>query len=257
MAIGGVAWRAGLPGVPGLPDPHTYSTGLGEQRRLYLPDGSSCELNTQSTVRIAFAPGRRDVYLLQGEALFNVHHDERVPFRVHVGATEIQDVGTQFSVHVAPELTTVSVIEGEVRISRAASSNGSEEPDKADTAPRVLVASSAYHPLARDALLRAGEEMKIVADGTLAQRGRADLARATAWIQGRLVFSEATLEQVVAEFNRYNERQIILVGDTHRGRRFSGVFDARDPDSFLQYLRSDDNDLTVETSGNTLVVRGQ
>jgi ferric-dicitrate binding protein FerR (iron transport regulator) len=99
--------------------------------------------------------------------------------------------------------------------------------------------------------------MHIVADGTLIQRQRVDVGQATAWRQGRLVFSEATLEEIVSEFNRYNARQIILVGDAHRTRRYSGVFDAADPQSFLEYLRRDDGGLAVENDADGLVIRGQ
>jgi transmembrane sensor len=239
------------------PQPVIYHTGIGEQRQLRLADGSTLELNTQSAVQIRFSRRYRDVYLLGGEALFDVHHDATVPFRVHVGATVIQDVGTQFSVRRAAGLTTVSVLEGSVQVS--ADPSPAEAPPKGSSAPAstVVVASQDYQPLTPHTHLAAGEQMHIVADGMLMQRQQVDVSQATAWRQGRLVFSEATLEEIVSEFNRYNARQIFLVGDAHRARRYSGVFDSTDPQSFLEYLRRDDRGLTIENDADGLVIRGQ
>jgi len=234
-----------------------HATGIGEHRRIELPDGSTCELNTQSEIRLAFSAGQREVYLVAGEALFTVRHDPRRPFRVHAGQTQIQDIGTQFNIRRSAEVTIVSVMEGEVQISRSPIADHSGQPAKEQPGHSLaVVASKDYRPLQGQTLLGAGEEMKIVADGSLGRRGKVDMHQATAWLDGRLVFSEATLEQVVAEFNRYNEQQIILIGETRRPRLFSGAFDAHDPQSFLEYLRTDDKDLTIESDTGRLVIRG-
>jgi transmembrane sensor len=236
-----------------------YRTGIGERRQLRLSDGSMVELNTQSAVQIHFSRTYRDVFLLGGEALFDVHHDAALPFRVHVGSTVIQDVGTQFSVRRDQGLTTVSVLEGSVVVSadRARDPSSAVAGSASTPTATVVVASKDYQRLNPNTQLAAGEQMQIVADGTLMQRQRVDVGEATAWRQGRLVFSEATLEEIVSEFNRYNERQIVLVGDAHRMRRYSGVFDATDPQSFLEYLRRDDGGLVVENDAAGLVIRGQ
>ena len=239
--------------------PTIYRTAVGERRQLRLSDGSSIELNTQSSVQIHFSRTYRDVFLLGGEALFDVHHDATLPFRVHVGGTVIQDVGTQFSVRRGQGLTTVSVLEGSVEVSadRARDTASTLAGGASTPSATVVVASKDYQRLTPKTQLAAGEQMRIVADGTLMQRQRVDVSETTAWRQGRLVFSDATLEEIVSEFNRYNERQIVLVGDAHRARRYSGVFDATDPQSFLEYLRRDDGGLVVENGAAGLVIRGQ
>jgi len=233
-----------------------FNTSVGQRRQLTLPDGSKVELNTRSSVQVEFTRGSRDVTLLDGEALFEVRHNEAVPFRVHVGSTVIQDVGTQFSVRRAAGLTTVSVLEGSVEVSAdPAGSGATRSAAAAAPLPTVVVASKDYQRLTPDTKLVAGEQLRIVADGALVQRQRVDMGQATAWRRGRLVFSNTTLEEIVSEFNRYNARQIILVGDAHRGRRFSGVFDATDPQSFLEYLRRDDGGLAIQNDAGGLVIR--
>jgi ferric-dicitrate binding protein FerR (iron transport regulator) len=64
-----------------------------------------------------------------------------------------------------------------------------------------------------------------------------------------------TLEQVASEFNRYNNFQIQLERGGIRSKRLTGVFDANDPQSLLQFLRRDPQ-LTVESSGKSVVIRG-
>jgi transmembrane sensor len=239
------------------PQPLVYSTGIGQRQVLPLPDGSKVELNTQSSVQVLFSPTRREIRLLGGEALFEVRHNDAIPFRVRVGSTVIQDVGTRFNVRRAEGLTTVSVLEGSIDVSADHTAHSSQDDETTIPGSTVVVASHDYQRLARDTRVVAGEQLRIVADGTLAQRHKVDVNEATAWREGRLIFSGATLEEVVAEFNRYNARQIILVGDPRRTRRYSGIFDATDPQSFLEYLRKDDAaELVIQNDADGLIIRG-
>lgn len=92
-----------------------FQTQIGERRLIQLPDGSLMHLNTNSQARIEFSDHGRDVYLIRGEALFEVAHDPRRPFEVHMGDVAVRAVGTQFNIHRARN-TTVSVFEGHVQI---------------------------------------------------------------------------------------------------------------------------------------------
>src|ERR1700733_6084452 len=60
-----------------------FATATGEQRAFELDDGSVIHLNTSSKVALRFGAQTREVRLLQGEALFRVHHDAARPFRVY------------------------------------------------------------------------------------------------------------------------------------------------------------------------------
>jgi transmembrane sensor len=91
-----------------------FETATGEQRTFELPDGSVVYLNTHSHVAIRFAAHTREVHLLNGEALFRVHHDTSRPFRVSTDDAVVQAVGTQFDVYRREDGTVISVIEGRV-----------------------------------------------------------------------------------------------------------------------------------------------
>jgi transmembrane sensor len=219
-----------------------YATATGEQRAFELEDGSVLHLNTHSRIALRLSRQVREVRLLQGEALFRVHHDSARPFRVYTSDAVIQAVGTQFNVYNRADGTEVAVIEGRVKVSPRASSatmkyGAPEMTLPEDPATRSIGASEAAH----------------VERGQLSVRAMPVVADVIAWQERRLVFRNETLEHIVAEFNRYTVRQIRLNGVGVRSRVFSGVFDVDDPDSLAQVLARDAT-LSVSSSEQGVVV---
>jgi hypothetical protein len=51
----------------------------------------------------------------------------------------------------------------------------------------------------------------------------------------------------------YNARKIHIHGDALRTRHYSGKFNARDPESFIDYLRQDDGIEIVDIQGGLVV----
>lgn len=222
--------------------PNKYGTAVGEQRAIELADGSVIHLNTQSRVRVDFSHDARDVYLQEGQAIFKVKRDSVRPFRVHVDRAVIQAIGTQFDVHRLADRTDVAVIEGSVQVVAGPSS-----PDDFDAATLAQ--------LPERIRIAAGEAISIAAGGEITPPAPIDVAEANAWQQRRLIFRKSTLAEIVAEFNRYNRApQIRVEGETLRARRFSGVFDADDPESLLKYLASDSG-LVFDRQGHEIVIR--
>lgn len=208
-----------------------YQTTVGEQRTLELADGSIVYLNTLSKLEVRFTDTARSVRLLDGQALFKVHHDTTRPFVVESGDTRIQAVGTQFDVYRKLQQTRVAVLEGVVRISPPAEN---AEQSK---------------------LLRAGDNVDIALDGKITQRPAVAPPDASPWRQRRLVFREDTLGDIAAEFNRYNASlKIRVLGEAANNQHFSGTFDADAPEALMQTLAGD-NSLIVERSANEIVIR--
>jgi transmembrane sensor len=223
-----------------------FATATGEQRAFELDDGSVIHLNTNSKVALHYAAQTREVRLLQGEALFRVHHDAARPFRVYTTDAVIQAVGTQFNVYNRPEGTEVAVIEGRVNVTPEA------HPSLAKF--NVPAASVREDPATRS--VGASEEARVGRGGVLSVRAVADVADAVAWRERRLVFRQETLGHIVEEFNRYSTRQIHLEGADVGGRVFTGVFDADDPDSLAQVLARDSS-LSVSYADRVIVVNSR
>lgn len=96
-----------------------FRTLNGEKKTITLPDDTKIWLNAGSELRIDGNYGgvSRRVYL-KGEALFEVTHDESIPFIVVTEEYEVMDLGTVFNVKAYPneEDSETSLIEGKVEI---------------------------------------------------------------------------------------------------------------------------------------------
>lgn len=81
-----------------------------------------------------------------------------------------------------------------------------------------------------------------------------NVAEIGVWQQRRLIFRLHTLEEITAEFNRYNRKpQIHCEGEAAKTMRFSGVFDADDPETLLKYLASEGTFEFIHDGDNLLI----
>ena len=231
VAIAAVAWL----GYSRLA-PRIYETAIGEQRTFELSDGSIVQLNPQSRLRLRFSADAREIDLLAGEAGFKVEHNRARPFRVHAGRTVIEDIGTRFHVNLRGSGVVVSVLEGAVDIlPELAAAHETLSPLPSSTSPD---SKGGVVTEAKPVRLDAGEAARIAdADGAL-RRSAIDPAQLASWHARHLTFSGDPLSDIVEEFNRYNRAPRIHVrGEALRARRFSGSFEADDPESLIEYLR--------------------
>jgi transmembrane sensor len=242
LAVGIELWQA-----RSTPTWTDYATVTGEQRRVALPDGSIIELNTQSHVRVAYTKKMRDIELIDGEAVFGVQHNALQPFRVHARGSVIEDLGTEFSVYIHPDSsTTVAVLAGRVEVS----------PDSLRTTSAPASTTSAL-PSNGPTGVSAGQGVRIDASGKMIDRFAVNVAEAAAWRQHRVWFESASLEQVVADFNRYNARKIqIDQSPVIAQKRYTATWDPYDPASFIEYLQADPA-LIVQTERDRTTVRAR
>jgi transmembrane sensor len=210
---------------------HSYSTGIGEQRTIQLLDGSTVELNARSRVKIRLTDRRRDVALIEGQALFRVAKDKQRPFVVRAGDAQVRAVGTEFDVYKKQAETVVTVVEGRVETFSGA--------DGADAAAIML---------------SAGEQLTVLPH-TVTKPTRADTVAATAWVQKRLIFEETPLKEVAEEFNRYNRRPLSIDDAELQTLKISGVYSSTDPASLINFLRSQNSISVIETENQVRVVR--
>ena len=203
-----------------------YSTHVGEQRLVMLEDGTRMLMNTDTRLRVDFAAAQRTVEVSNGEAFFEVAKDAQRPFVVRIAGSEVVAVGTAFSVryapgsHVADELA-VTLVEGQVKVRRAGHRAGDA------LAPEKPV------------LMKAGERLVLdrpfseAAAPVAARVDRPDVERLLAWKRSEAVFDETALVDAVAEMNRYNRTQIVLLdGLASDNLRVSGLYRTSDSTGF-------------------------
>lgn len=222
-----------------LPTYQTYSTGVGENRTVTMPDASTITLNAVTKLRVRYTKTERVIDLVSGQAFFQVTANTHRPFVVRSGFAVVRDVGTQFDVDSTAGSTTVTVVEGRVVLYSASSrTDGSSLPPE-------LPQDSGRSP----AVLLAAGEQAVVSAHEISTQTHANIGAATSWLKHRFIFDGSPLSDVVDQFNRYNSRQIIIDDAALNGLRISGVYSSTDPDSFLRFLGTQPGIEVTQTDG--------
>lgn len=205
-----VAVMAGL-GAYGLTGPGLladHRTGPGEQREIVLADGSAVHLNTTTALSVDITAGRRRVTLHAGEAHFEIATDPARPFVVDAAIGRIEALGTAFSVRRMKGSVEVIVTEKQV----AVSGHGQ-----------------------RPAVVTVGESIRIT-DAGLGAITDADTAATLAWRQGRLVFDNRPLSEVLGELERYRRGRIVILDRAAGAIPVTGSFAVADTDAALKTI---------------------
>jgi len=230
----------------------TYATAAGEQRTFVLADGSAVELNTRSSVVVRYTGPRREVDLIQGQALFRVAKDPSRPFLVYSAGAAIRAVGTQFDVLRKRDTTVVTVVEGQVAVSQA---NANQAPGDVGRVPGGHFAPEPATALPERVPVLVSAGQRVVAGPQALEPRTADIASATAWTEGRLVFESVPLGDALEEFNRYLPRPLVLEDPELLSMHVSGVFSVTESRQFLEFLHRRFGTTSEETDGEVRITR--
>lgn len=221
LAVAATAVMFGM----GLFSPQSYATA-DQGSEIRLADGSSVHMDIQTRLQTRFGWWRRSVRLTQGRAVFDVVHDGR-PFVVHVGDDRITVLGTRFQVDRRPDDIIVTLMRGSVSVE-----------------------------LARDPAqvrLQPGQQVSWQSTTGRWSRTDVDVANATSWTRGFLVFDATPLARAVAEINRYSPRKLRLADPSLGSLQLSGSFrlgDVAATADALPYVLP----VTVRNEGRDIVV---
>lgn len=187
-----------------------YATAIGERRVVVLSDNSRIELNTNSKVVVRYRKGVREVKLVRGEAVFEAAGDAR-PFVIKAADAVMQaDAGAEMAVRLRSDGAAVTVKRGAVALD--------PQPAEPKDELRLTAGVAAIYS-------SAGSRSRSVSDS--------EIDRALAWRQGAIALNGQSLEQAVAEFNRYNRQQIRISDPSISGLRLAGYFQTTEPRSFV------------------------
>lgn len=193
--------------------PLVYATAVGGHETIRLSDGSTVELNTDTSLRVSVSTDRRIVWLDKGEAYFQINHDPVRPFIVMAGKRRITDLGTKFIVRREPDRLQVAVMEGRVWLD--------------------AVAGKAQSALVSADQSAVATERSI----SITRKSEAKLADRLGWRRGVLVFDDTTLAEAVAEFNRYNRQKMMVADADAASQTIGGTFPKNDVEAFTRVAR--------------------
>ena len=215
---------------------YTYiNTGRNEIKKIRLSDGTQIWLNASSRLKYPdhFEDNVRELFLVEGEAYFDVERDENRPFVVHAAGTETKVLGTEFNIRSYSYLPSV-----QVTVSRGKVSVATEQKQNTDSVMLL--------PNQRASFDRANK---------ITFQDKVNSGNAIAWKQGRMIFDDELLSHVAAELEKKYDVHIEIEENIAQQIRLSAEFEAADSLHNVLDALSLANNLTYDIKNGKVLLK--
>lgn len=179
---------------------NTLTIPRGGEFTLQLSDGTKVWLNSETTLRypVQFAGSERKVELT-GEAFFEVTRNEKIPFLVESGNQTVKVLGTEFNIssYRDDRFVYTTLVNGSVEV------------------------FSRSRPEVRQ-LLAPNEQSSFSVSGDQISKRTVDPFQYVAWKDGRFVFNDLKLEDIMNTLSKWYDVDVIFTRDDLRNIRFTG-----------------------------------
>jgi ferric-dicitrate binding protein FerR (iron transport regulator) len=195
---------------------HTIAVPPGQRVSILLSDGTRVWLNARSEMKYpaSFSARKREVEL-NGEAYFEVCHNEKSPFIVHTDKCDVEALGTTFNVdaHRDNDNFSVALIEGSVKVINH------------ENAENTIMLSPCY---------KAEQVNGVFSTGII------DDYDAYRWRDGLLCFKDVNVTELLRRLEKCYDIRIIIENDNLSDYVISGKFRISDGiDNALRILQKD------------------
>lgn len=184
------------------------TTGIGETRKLRLPDGSMVALNTDTEFHWRFSAAKRELWLERGEVALDLKPGSAARLATARASAALSD--GRFNARLERDALDLLVL------------RGGASPEAAGG---LQMRAEVYQRLRFGGAAAAVEPVSSAAVET-----------ALAWQSGDIVFVDTPLSQAAAEYNRYLLRKIVIEDGAVAEIRVGGRFVSSDPADFLQAI---------------------
>jgi len=170
----------------------------GAEYKLALADGTTVMINSASVLRFPVninATDTRNVYLEKGEAYFQVAKNPNKPFVVHANGMDVKVLGTTFNVNTYTKTTRTTLVEGKVE------------------------AKSANNQIT---ILAPNQQAIFNQQTNSLTKTDVDVLPYVAWANGKIVFEEATLDEVMDQLSLWYDYDVDFQSDKIKQIHFSG-----------------------------------
>lgn len=196
----------------------------GSEYAIVLADGSKVKMNADSHLDFPVQFGDTREVSLDGEALFEVTHDESRPFIIKAHEHTIYVLGTTFNVSAYPnEEVSVTLIEGKLKV----------------TAP-----SGEYS-------LLSGERYS----STQSMVTKVDTEFYTSWTEGAMEFDAMPFPLLIARLSRCYNVDIRIASEELETMKFTGVIYRNKPLDFALDIIHRVSDVQFEKKDKTIFVK--
>ena len=171
----------------------------GGEYRIELEDGTKVWINSASRLQypVVFSGDTREVYL-EGEAYFEVRRDSSRPFIVHAGQQKVTVLGTSFGItcygNEVNDYTTL--VSGKVNV-------------------ELEQGKQAF-------MLEPGMQVEYNKVSGMVRERRVDVAEFVAWKEGKYVFKQKRLEDILSTLSRWYDFEVFYQNSEMKEVLFSG-----------------------------------
>lgn len=215
----------------------TRKVDIGKNMTVHFSDSSKVTLNAGSEIRYPehFSNKERKIYLISGEAFFEVKRDVDRPFVVESGGVETTVLGTKFNVNYYDffDKISVTVASGKVKVSKQDSLKTAEE-----TAVFLLPNQQAIFDKA---------SMQIA-------KKNVDASKVSGWMTGQLYFDNEKLSHVIEVLKARFNKKISFQDNSLKEYRVSLGFTHNDSFDQVLFAIKKANNLESSKKGNEIVL---
>ncbi len=227
---------------------------LGSKSKILLSDGTQVWLNAGSTLKYPgrFKENSRDIYL-EGEAYFDVTHDENRPFYVNTSELHIKVLGTQFNVKSYPEESFVeaTLISGSIEIEARESNHRQRKQLRLVPNQKATFSKSTNQLTLQN--IDDPDIQKPMPVGKIEIENQINTEIITSWKDNKLLFSRERFEELAARLERWYDVQIILEDENVKEYRYTGTFEKETLEQALAALKiASDFEYTIDK--NTIII---
>lgn len=203
----------------------------GQKSTITLRDGTVVWLNSGS--KISYLSNYNDslrIIELVGQAFFEVFEDKTKPFIVKCRNLKVETLGTSFDVNgYDNSYIHVNLLSGSVRLS---------------------MSDVAEH---KNLILNPGEYSVVDSNNNFIDKGIFDPKEVLAWKEGRLIFKDASIEEIIPKLELWYGVKIVNFLSINTEKPFTGTFEKENLDNILHNIGRV-MDFKYEINGNIVKI---
>jgi transmembrane sensor len=207
----------------------------GERKKLQLPDGSMVWLNSETKISYPenFEGDERNLKL-DGEAYFEVTHNEEKPFIVNTGGIDIKVLGTSFNVrsYNREKAIETTLVEGKVSVQR--------------TNPKTKKT--------RRAILSPNQQAKFFKTTEEFLLDKVSAEKFVSWRNGKLIIEGRTFKELIEELERWYNVDISLQDNLSEKYSYTITITDESLEDVMKLIKRTTPTLTIKFENNKVFI---